>query len=349
MRRPGEALQPHRAHAPARSRGCPARADRVDMPACHSATTMTGAHMDGAPPTVEDAQTPVMNLSEELTAQLGGPSGTAVAAPAAALTISPPSPRPTTRTPRPSSARAGTMNSVGIGAPGSSVRSGPSCARATSPSPLSPTRWGSGPRSSSAAPGSSPASTRSRTRSASPALPGRPRHEPGRPRVVRLRRSEKGQARHGHALHDKGLAAEFQAIIDQSAASWWAPDPLWAKAKQSTAGVFGYFGVGVTSALLGQTAYVPSSTASSARNRLHKFLYLKYRLRPDPPWYDRAPILCGAGASGMGPFSVPRGPVNSLWLDAPAGRPDTTVMPPIVLRPRQVGLLCLLVTAVGWC
>jgi len=54
--------------------------------------------------------------------------------------------------------------------------------------------------------------------------------------------------------HDKALAAEYQAILDQSAAPWWAPDPLWVKARQSTAGVFGYFGVGVTSASLGQAA-----------------------------------------------------------------------------------------------
>ena len=42
---------------------------------------MTGAHIDGTPATVEDAQTPVMNPYEELTEQLGGPSGIAVAVP----------------------------------------------------------------------------------------------------------------------------------------------------------------------------------------------------------------------------------------------------------------------------
>jgi len=47
----------------------------------HSANTVTGAHIDGARATVEDAQTPVTNLDEELTDQLGGLSGTAVAVP----------------------------------------------------------------------------------------------------------------------------------------------------------------------------------------------------------------------------------------------------------------------------
>ena len=38
---------------------------------------------------------------------------------------------------------------------------------------------------------------------------------------------------------DKGLAAQFQAIIDKSPASWWASGPFWEQAKASTADILG--------------------------------------------------------------------------------------------------------------
>ena len=38
---------------------------------------MTGWHLEGTPPTIEDAQAPVMKLWEEVTAHRGGPSGKA--------------------------------------------------------------------------------------------------------------------------------------------------------------------------------------------------------------------------------------------------------------------------------
>jgi len=66
---------------------------------------------------------------------------------------------------------------------------------------------------------------------------------------------EKGPKRALHMIaQGKPLAAEFQARLDESAAPWWDPDLLWARAKQCTAGVFSPGGPGVPSASPGQAA-----------------------------------------------------------------------------------------------
>jgi hypothetical protein len=53
---------------------------------------------------------------------------------------------------------------------------------------------------------------------------------------------------------DKALAAEFQAILDQSSAPWWDPATLWDRPKDRTAEVFADHQPGAAHALLGQAA-----------------------------------------------------------------------------------------------
>jgi len=54
--------------------------------------------------------------------------------------------------------------------------------------------------------------------------------------------------------NDKALAAEFQAIVDQSVAPWWDPATLWDRARDRTAAVFADHHPGAAHALLGQAA-----------------------------------------------------------------------------------------------
>lgn len=64
---------------------------------------------------------------------------------------------------------------------------------------------------------------------------------------------EKGVKRAPTLLsHDE--AAEFQAILDQSSAPWWAPGELWDRGKECTAGVFGHTAPGADAASIGKAA-----------------------------------------------------------------------------------------------
>ena len=99
------------------------------------------------------AQTPVMNLYEELTAQLGGPSGTAVAVPRiSSYDLA------AQRTPHHKNAEVfvgadGHINSIRIGARGSSTKTGTFLRIYDKPSSITTSSWASAPRSRSVAPG----------------------------------------------------------------------------------------------------------------------------------------------------------------------------------------------------